>query len=258
MNKNTKMTKREAGALGNKKSLPIILENKRLRIEKYYANPMICTNSECDNIIPYDKHKTNKFCSSRCYALSNNSQTGTIWVVNESSSAIKIQKSEYGKYREKGYVRGRKYNNNVSIKGEYIWKCASCDKTEEYITKCATKHKKYCNSKCKADFHFNKRVNDWLSGKVELKCRYRTPFWVKRYLIEILGNKCSCCGIAEWLGKEIIFDVDHIDGNYKNNELENLRLLCQNCHSQTITYKGKNKGNGRDYRRERWKEGKTV
>lgn len=52
---------------------------------------------------------------------------------------------------------------------------------------------------------------------------------------------CSVCGINEWNGEEITLDIDHIDGNYRNNVLENLRYLCPNCHSQTKTYGNKNR-----------------
>lgn len=53
--------------------------------------------------------------------------------------------------------------------------------------------------------------------------------------------KCSSCGIDEWIGKKLSLHLDHIDGDNTNNELENLRFLCPNCHSQTKTYCGKNK-----------------
>jgi predicted HNH restriction endonuclease len=48
--------------------------------------------------------------------------------------------------------------------------------------------------------------------------------------------------------------LEHIDGNAYNNSESNLSLLCPNCHSQTPTYKAKNKGNGRVERRERAKK----
>ena len=52
--------------------------------------------------------------------------------------------------------------------------------------------------------------------------------------------KCEICGITEWTGKPIVLQVHHKDGDNKNNELENIEIVCPNCHSQTDTYAGKN------------------
>lgn len=55
------------------------------------------------------------------------------------------------------------------------------------------------------------------------------------------SEECEICGITEWNGKEIIFELDHINGDNTDNRLENLKVLCPNCHSQTNTFRGKNK-----------------
>lgn len=52
---------------------------------------------------------------------------------------------------------------------------------------------------------------------------------------------CSCCQLTTWLDHPISLELDHVDGNKYNHKLDNLRLLCPNCHSQTETYRGKNK-----------------
>lgn len=50
--------------------------------------------------------------------------------------------------------------------------------------------------------------------------------------------KCAECGITTWLNKELSLELDHINGCHNDNELDNLRWLCPNCHSQTKTYCG--------------------
>jgi Zn finger protein HypA/HybF involved in hydrogenase expression len=64
----------------------------------------------------------------------------------------------------------------------------------------------------------------------------------KRLISEgIKEYKCECCGLKEWLGDPIPLELDHIDGDHYNNTLENLKVLCPNCHAKTPTYRGKNK-----------------
>lgn len=64
----------------------------------------------------------------------------------------------------------------------------------------------------------------------------------KRRILKQRGHRCECCGNSKWMGKAIPIQIDHIDGNRDNNEDENLRLLCPNCHAMTETFSGKNHG----------------
>jgi Zn finger protein HypA/HybF involved in hydrogenase expression len=54
-------------------------------------------------------------------------------------------------------------------------------------------------------------------------------------------RRCECCGNDEWLGQPIPLELHHIDGDNTNNELENLQILCPNCHAMTTTYRGLNR-----------------
>jgi len=65
---------------------------------------------------------------------------------------------------------------------------------------------------------------------------------LKRRLLAdgLLSNICSECGLSgEWNGKPIVLQLDHINGISNDNRLDNLRLLCPNCHSQTDTFAGR-------------------
>lgn len=61
----------------------------------------------------------------------------------------------------------------------------------------------------------------------------------KKIIIE-QNYKCLHCKNEEWLGIPIVLEIDHIDGDKKNNNRTNLRVLCPNCHAQTKTWKGRN------------------
>ena len=64
-------------------------------------------------------------------------------------------------------------------------------------------------------------------------------------IIHLRGNRCECCNLTEWLGQPINLEIHHIDGNHNNNELENIQLLCPNCHSYTDNYRGRNANTGK-------------
>jgi hypothetical protein len=85
--------------------------------------------------------------------------------------------------------------------------------------------------------HFGMPIEQLLSNK------RRQRGHVKARLLNagILKNQCSKCGISEWLGEHMSMHLDHINGIYNDHRLDNLRMLCPNCHSQTATYGGRNR-----------------
>lgn len=78
-------------------------------------------------------------------------------------------------------------------------------------------------------------VQDYLNKNTHI-----TSFKLKEKLIAagLKENKCEICGADIWLGKRLICQLHHINGDNTDNRLENLQILCPNCHSQTDNYCG--------------------
>lgn len=62
---------------------------------------------------------------------------------------------------------------------------------------------------------------------------------IKSRLVKERGHKCEVCNLTEWLNKPICLELEHIDGNNRNNKRLNLKLICPNCHSQTPTWRNR-------------------
>jgi 5-methylcytosine-specific restriction endonuclease McrA len=81
-------------------------------------------------------------------------------------------------------------------------------------------------------------LQDILDGKHP---QYPTSKLSKRLVKDGLKKyECESCGISDWNGKPISLELNHKDGNNANHSLDNLEILCPNCHSQTDTYRSKN------------------
>ena len=57
---------------------------------------------------------------------------------------------------------------------------------------------------------------------------------------KVKENKCEECGITEWNNKPLTLQIHHINGIHNDHRINNLKLLCPNCHLQTENYAGAN------------------
>jgi hypothetical protein len=217
------MSRSECGKLGASITNAKHALKKANAIEFYYSQPIIC--KECGKSHSFEKRK-NKFCSQNCAAIYTNK--------NRCKCDSIIHKEQKHDSIKETTQRQVKYNN-----------CINCSML--------TKNKKYCSQKCQKEYQVKKRVEDWKNDK-QSEEKHSPPFF-KKFLTDKYGYKCSVCGISEWNDKTIGLELEHKDGNSYNNIEENLCLICPNCHSQTDTYKSKNKGNGRHSRRKRYQLG---
>lgn len=124
-------------------------------------------------------------------------------------------------------------------------KCLNCNKEIK-------NRNKYCSIKCQKEYEYNTYIDKWKKGQINgMRGTYQISMHVRTYLLKKYNNRCARCGWGEvnrYTGT-IPLEIEHIDGNYRNNNENNLIVLCPNCHSLTSTYKGANLNNGRKERR---------
>lgn len=113
-----------------------------------------------------------------------------------------------------------------------VHNCLYCEK--EFNHNKGTRNK-FCSTTCSSKYVWEyksiPKIQEGLGGNLH------------RYLRETKGEQCELCGQGPMHNdRPLVLQVDHIDGNSDNNKLDNVRLLCPNCHTQTDTYGSKGKG----------------
>lgn len=152
--------------------------------------------------------------------------------IKEIANKYNISESSVKKYSLPKYAKTRK-----------LTKCLNC--------KNFTKNK-FCSKFCSSSYKHKEAYNDYLTNNDKYCKGNYTPKNFKDFFLSEQDNKCKICGIESiWMGKDLVFIIDHIDGDASNNKRENIRMICPNCDSQTETFKSKNKNSKR---RNYWKE----
>lgn len=109
---------------------------------------------------------------------------------------------------------------------------------------------KYCSNQCQATYQSSLKVAAWLAGEISGwtgKTRQLCAF-VRVYLKRVRGSACSVCGWDKHhpVDGKSLTEVDHVDGNAENCRPGNLQILCPNCHSETATFRARNKSSTRN------------
>lgn len=177
------------------------------------------------------------------------------------SEALNCAKSTVAFYCNKKRYDPEKEIKKEAAKLEYekivceaVAKCQNINQVCKYLGKKATNTnyrvvdsviKKYnldtshfCVDYTKKNIH-NPYTREEIFVKDSPVCPYKAKLALFKYGLK--EWKCEKCGRTEWEGEEIPLQIHHINGNNRDNRLENLQVLCPNCHAQTDTYCGKKK-----------------
>lgn len=150
-----------------------------------------------------------KYCSRTCSASSNN----------------------------KGVVRNPKIHESYQY-------CINCSLPIE------GSGRKFCCKSCSYDYKKEQTYKNYLNNQEYFSDGLYNLSNIKPHIMVEQNNKCTLCNSLNiHNGKPLVFVLDHIDGNARNNLRTNLRCICPNCDSQLDTYKSKNKNSARHYMR---------
>ena len=178
---------------------------KRITRDEYKLNPVLC--KQCGTPLSYER-KRYTFCNSSCAASFNNKGVCRVAISSKLKKSICI-------------ACGCEFDVNSNGSG------------------------KYCSNRCQHDYQYHRNIEKWKQGNVSTGIHI--PSFIRKYLFEVNNNKCQECGWSRMhpVTRNIPLQVDHIDGDCTNHKIDNVRLLCPNCHVMTSTYGNLNNGNSK-------------
>ena len=123
--------------------------------------------------------------------------------------------------------------------------CHNCGKSLNY------RQLKYCSNRCQQEYEGNNKLDEWLNGKNFTTKNHLIPRFIKNYLLKIHDYKCERCGWGKIhpITGLVPLQVHHKDGDCDNNLIDNLEILCPNCHSLTDTFGSLNENSKRFFNR---------
>ncbi len=208
---------------------------------------MICPNCREEF---YNRDSKTKYCSKECYKFHRygNKTTANCLTCNKEISYYKV----FRKFCSSSCSATHNNKTRVLTKRWTIKKARKERKCVQCGILITTRAKTFCGTQCSADHRNDAKVSLWLEDWTTGSCKNGvTKQFVKRYVKEQANHQCQICSQSDTHnGKPLTLQIDHIDGDWRNNKAENLRVVCPNCHTQTENYGSKNKsGNGRKHNR---------
>jgi hypothetical protein len=117
----------------------------------------------------------------------------------------------------------------------------------------------YCSNACQRGLERQRNIARWLATGDAVTAGSHREHYIRHHLLKEQAWGCAICSCPEeWNDQPLVFVLDHIDGDSTNNRRDNLQLVCPNCDSQLPTFKARNRGNGRAWRRQRYAEGTSY
>lgn len=125
--------------------------------------------------------------------------------------------------------------------------CEECGKELDNI------YSKFCNKECYLQSKRRKKedkIQRWINGDLIINST-SIPRFIREYLLDKHNNKCELCGWGEKniYSNTIPLEIHHIDGDCTNNHIDNLQVICPNCHSLTKTNGNLNKNSKRFHKK---------